>query len=279
MPIDSSVNGLPFGAITCGARLHAAARQRDVGGDHDVAGARALGDPVVGGVGPAPAATRSISGSLRHADEAVGDDGDRQPVARRDAIDLVLHRTGVGIDIDADGGLPRDTPFASRWPQGAKGERIGIAPPYKFSRSALSSTENRATSRAARAGSVGLEFRRQPSFFRGAGRGVADRAIGIEVGCDPAERMRADRPQMRGTAVRCRRRGRETASRSTDTAGSWWPPTRSRSSTSSTWPRYRRHSALPRSTPTETAGSARRARVVGGGAVCRDRADPAADRR
>ncbi len=40
---------------------------------------------------------------LRHADEADGHDGDRQPVAGGDAIDLVLHRAGVGVDVDADG--------------------------------------------------------------------------------------------------------------------------------------------------------------------------------
>src|SRR3989344_2184533 len=35
-----------------------------------------------------------------HADRAVADDGDRDAVAQRDAIDLVLDRTGIGIDPD-----------------------------------------------------------------------------------------------------------------------------------------------------------------------------------
>ena len=38
---------------------------------------------------------------LRHADEARSDDRDRDMVARGDAIDLVLHRAGIGVDVDA----------------------------------------------------------------------------------------------------------------------------------------------------------------------------------
>src|SRR5207247_6633454 len=45
--------------------------------------------------------------------------------------------------------------------------------------------------------SVGLKFCCKPAFFRGPARGVTDSAVGIEVGRDPSEGMRADRPQMR----------------------------------------------------------------------------------
>src|SRR5438270_731366 len=42
---------------------------------------------------------------VRDADEFARDDADRQPMAGRDAVDFVLHRAGVGIDIDAGMGL------------------------------------------------------------------------------------------------------------------------------------------------------------------------------
>ena len=49
--MPASVNGLPVGPMTCAPALQAAGGERDVGGHRDVALARALGDPVVGGVG------------------------------------------------------------------------------------------------------------------------------------------------------------------------------------------------------------------------------------
>ena len=51
MPIESSSNGLPVGPITVAPIAHAAAGQRNVGGDDDVACAGTLGDPVVGDIG------------------------------------------------------------------------------------------------------------------------------------------------------------------------------------------------------------------------------------
>ena len=42
--------------------------------------------------------------AARHVHESIGDDKDVNRVALRHAIDLGLHRAGVGVDEDADGG-------------------------------------------------------------------------------------------------------------------------------------------------------------------------------
>ena len=86
-----------------GAGFHAAAGERDVRGDDDIALAGALRDPVVGGIHAGPRSDALDQRILRHADEIARDHADRQAVPDRDAIDLVLHRAGVGIDIDAGG--------------------------------------------------------------------------------------------------------------------------------------------------------------------------------
>ena len=52
---------------------------------------------------PAPAATRSIKGSCGTPDEIAGDHADGHAMAEGDAVDLVLDRAGVGVDIDAGG--------------------------------------------------------------------------------------------------------------------------------------------------------------------------------
>ena len=103
MPIDCSVNGLPFGAITSAACLHAAARQRDIRGNDDIALAGALRNPVVGGIHSGTRRDALDQRILRHPDEIPCDHADRQPMAGSDAVDLVLDRAGVGVDIDAGG--------------------------------------------------------------------------------------------------------------------------------------------------------------------------------
>ena len=104
MPIASSVKTRPSGAIDGGARLHAAAGQRNVGGDDNRARPGAGGDPVVGGVRRRAGGDALNPGIVGHADEALRHDAHRKPVAGGDAIHLLLHRAGIGIDIDANGG-------------------------------------------------------------------------------------------------------------------------------------------------------------------------------
>ena len=86
-----------------GACFHAAAGERDIRGNDDIAFAGALRDPVVGGIHAGTGGDALDQRILRHADEIARDHADRQAVPDRDAIDLVLHRAGVGIDIDAGG--------------------------------------------------------------------------------------------------------------------------------------------------------------------------------
>ncbi len=89
------------------ACFHAAARQRHVGGDDDIAGARAFGDPVVRFV-HAGADHHALDHLIaRHRDRAVADDKDleinaleRMPLG--DAIQLLLHRAGIGVDVEGD---------------------------------------------------------------------------------------------------------------------------------------------------------------------------------
>ena len=103
MPIDCSVNGLPFGAITSAPAL----TQRLASGMSEVMTISplrgAFRDPVVGGIHAGTGGDALDQRILRHADEIARDHADRQAMPDRDAIDLVLHRAGVGIDIDAGG--------------------------------------------------------------------------------------------------------------------------------------------------------------------------------
>src|SRR5437588_3076572 len=93
-------------AVRCdhlGAGLHAPARQRDIRSDDDIAWACALRNPVVGGI-HAWAGRDTFDQRLpRHADEIAGNHADRQAMPDGNAIDLVLHRAGVGIDINPGG--------------------------------------------------------------------------------------------------------------------------------------------------------------------------------
>jgi hypothetical protein len=85
-----------------GTGLDAAARQRHIGGDDNVARAGAPGDPVVGGI-HAGAYHHALNPRLaRHRDRAIGDHIDLQPVSLSDAVDLRLHRAGVGVHVDFD---------------------------------------------------------------------------------------------------------------------------------------------------------------------------------
>ena len=103
MPIDCSVNGLPFGAITSAPAF----TQRLASGISEVMTISplpgALRDPVVGGVHPGAGRDALDQRILRHPDEVAGDHADRQAMAGGDAVDLVLDRAGVGVDIDAGG--------------------------------------------------------------------------------------------------------------------------------------------------------------------------------
>ena len=90
----------PVGGDDVGARLHAPARQGDVGGDHDVARPGPFGNPIVGGVHAGAGGDPVDQRILRNADEPRGDHGDGKLMPRGDTVDLVLHRTGIGIDVD-----------------------------------------------------------------------------------------------------------------------------------------------------------------------------------
>ena len=103
MPIDCFRERLAVRRDHLGAGLDAAARQRNIRGDDDIALARAFRDPVVGGVHPGTGRDALDQRILRHPDELPGDHADRQAMAGGDAVDLVLDRAGVGVDIDAGG--------------------------------------------------------------------------------------------------------------------------------------------------------------------------------
>ena len=100
MPTESGVNGAAGGAEDSGAERDAAAGERHVGGDDDVAGRGVLDDPVVGDVGALRHDDRLDHRIARGAEAAVGDEGDDEVAAAGDAEDFVLHRAGVGIDED-----------------------------------------------------------------------------------------------------------------------------------------------------------------------------------
>jgi hypothetical protein len=86
-----------------GACLDAAARQRNVGGNDDIALSGAFRNPVVGGVHSGTGRDAFDHRILRHANEIAGNHADGEAMAGGDAIDLVLDRAGIGVDIDAGG--------------------------------------------------------------------------------------------------------------------------------------------------------------------------------
>src|SRR6185437_7448652 len=83
------------------ACLYAPARQRDIGGNDDIALAGVLCNPVVGGIHAGTRRDAFDQRVARHSNEIAGDDADGQAVPDRDAVDFILDRTGVGIDVDA----------------------------------------------------------------------------------------------------------------------------------------------------------------------------------
>ena len=98
----SSVNGRPSGPRACAPADEAARGEPDVGGDDDVTRARALGNPVVDIVELATRDHHQLDRRReRHLHPGVRHDDDRHPQPPCDAIDLLLHRTGVGIDEDS----------------------------------------------------------------------------------------------------------------------------------------------------------------------------------
>jgi hypothetical protein len=85
-----------------GALGDAAHRERHVGGNDDVVGGDAVGDPVVGGVeagGDDHVAHHRIAGRPK---AGIGDQRHPQAVALGDLEDLRLDRAGIGVDIDFD---------------------------------------------------------------------------------------------------------------------------------------------------------------------------------
>ncbi len=91
-----------IGAEGFGTRLHRAIRERHIVCNDDGPRPRALGDPVVGDIHPRRHDHALDQLVPRHIDEAVGDHEHFEAVARCDAVDLVLHRTGIGIDENDD---------------------------------------------------------------------------------------------------------------------------------------------------------------------------------
>jgi hypothetical protein len=90
------------------AFLHAAARQGHVGGDDDVAAAGAFCNPVVGLIHAAADHDALHYLISRDRNRAVADDEDferraleRMPLGH--AIHLLLHRAGIGVDVNGDG--------------------------------------------------------------------------------------------------------------------------------------------------------------------------------
>ena len=71
----------------------------NIGGDDNVALPCTFRDPIVGRVRPAVDHDPSDSPLRWHVHPAVGNDKDRHPIDRRDALDLVLDRASVGVDV------------------------------------------------------------------------------------------------------------------------------------------------------------------------------------
>ena len=90
-----------------GARLHGPARLRHIRRDHDSAGARALRDPIVRLI-HAGADDHALDQRIAwHGDGGVGHDvdferGAFERMALGNAVNLLLYRAGVGVDVDRD---------------------------------------------------------------------------------------------------------------------------------------------------------------------------------
>ncbi len=83
--------------------LHAAAGQGNIGGDDDGAGTRRSAIQLSASSGPAGTATRSISGCCGTRMKLLATTETGKLVPLRDAVNLVLHRAGIGVDINTDG--------------------------------------------------------------------------------------------------------------------------------------------------------------------------------
>ena len=116
MPIESSLKRFPFGAMTSAPVLTHRPRAEYRSHD-DCAWACALSDPVVRGVRTRPDDNPLDLLRARDRDRTVRDHENPKPIPRSDAVDLVLHRTGVGVDEDAQliiGPRRSDTPAVCR---------------------------------------------------------------------------------------------------------------------------------------------------------------------
>ena len=101
MPIASSVKTRPSGAIATAPAFTA----RAASGISEVTTIEFLSACCMiqssAASGLSPAAIALDQRIVRNADEPLRHHDDRKRVPRRDAIDLVFHRAGVGVDIDA----------------------------------------------------------------------------------------------------------------------------------------------------------------------------------
>src|SRR6185312_3122608 len=78
--------------------VEAARRQRDVGGDADIAGGDMLRDPVIGGIRAFRHRDMTHQGIGGRPQAAIADDGDGQAVPSRHLLDLGLYRAGIAIN-------------------------------------------------------------------------------------------------------------------------------------------------------------------------------------
>ena len=103
---------LSVGPVMAGRRdgargaAEAARGQRDIGGDADIGGGDPLGDPVIRGIRRGTDDDHLHVRKARRADRArtVGDDEHGHADTGRDAVDLLAHRAGIGVDIDGGHG-------------------------------------------------------------------------------------------------------------------------------------------------------------------------------
>jgi hypothetical protein len=102
---------LAVGSDDIRARLDAACCKRDVGSDDDIAFLHPFRNPVVRGIHAAARGNPLDQRMVGHADEIARYHADRKAMALGDAINLVLHRAGIGIDVNTGHGA--DMPV--RW--------------------------------------------------------------------------------------------------------------------------------------------------------------------
>ena len=81
--------------------------------------------------GPAPTTTPLDPRRTRNQDRVVRDNENRQPVASGDAVDLILHRTGVGVDKDTQLRSGR-APHVGTWAKTDDAPIIGATETSKF---------------------------------------------------------------------------------------------------------------------------------------------------